>query len=305
MATAVKKTTATNKAAPKPAGKNQVATTRTTGKAVAESNVDAMLLMRQDAGKGVSTSSEDNIIPLIYILQAQSPQALRQKTEYIKGAVAGNIWPRGSQTLIDGEEGMPVIPCGMRKWWMEWGPERGDGLKGRHEYDETADDKGRPSDAEQVEDPKTGNKIWVRENNNILVETREHAILAFIEGQWVPSVVAMSGSNHTCSRGWNGDMLRKRFEPPNDDFTPPAYAFVYNLKTVAKTNDKGDWYGWAFENGNGNGGEKTPVTALDNGIELYRMARSLHDAFMAGTKRAEDPTAPDSGTSNTNDDGDL
>jgi hypothetical protein len=191
----------------------------------------------------------------------------------------------------------------MRKYWVEWKPDRG-GFVSRHDYDEHDDDKGRPADATQVEDPKTGNMIWVRENDNLLVETREHAVMASIEGQWTPSVIAMSGSNHTCSRGWNGDCLRKRLDPPNDDFTPSAFAFVYNLKTIAKTNDKGDWYGWAFENGTGDG-EKTQTTSLDNGVELYRMARALHDAYMAGTKKAEAPAAPDStdsGSSGENDD---
>ena len=270
--------------AKKPAPTKSTAVATKPKNEVAESNVDMRLMMKQDAGKGVSTSAEDNIIPLIYILQAQSKQALRQKPEYIKGAAAGNIWPRGTTTLIDGEKGLPVIPCGMRKFWVEWKPDRG-GFVGRHDYDEKLDDRGRPADAEQVEDPKTGNSVWVRENGNNLVETREHAVLAFISGRWQPSVIAMTGSNHTCSRAWNGDALNKRLDPPDDDFTPPAFAFVYSLKTIAKSNEKGDWYGWAYENGMGDG-EKTPTLTLQNGVDLYRMARTLFDAYMSGVKKA-------------------
>ena len=122
---------------------------------------------------------------------------------------------------------------------------------------------------------------------------------------WLPGTTITSGSNHTCSRGWNGDTLRKRLPPPNDDFTPPAFAFVYNLKTIAKTNDKGDWYGWAFENGMGDG-EKTQTLELEGGIDLYRMARALYDAYMSGAKKAEEPAAPDSdGTSSGSGDEDL
>ena len=255
---------------------------------VAASNVDASLMMRQDAGKGVSTSAEDNIIPLIYVLQSLSKQVLKQRPEYIKGAAAGNIWPRGSSILIDGEEGMPVIPCGMRKWWVEWKPDRG-GFVARHEYVEKDDDKGRPADAEQVEDPKTGGKLWVRENGNVLVETREHAVLALIEDKWSPFVIAMSGSNHSVARNWNGEWLRKRLPAPNNDFVPASYAFVYNLKTIATSNDKGDWYKWAYENGTGDG-EEVQTTSLEDGMDLYRMARTLNEAFMAGVKQGDAPT---------------
>jgi len=75
------------------------------------------LLLKQDSGKGVSTAAEDNIIPLIYILQAQSAAVPQAEAGCIKPgidgnatAVAGNIWPRGTKTLIDGEEtGMPFF----------------------------------------------------------------------------------------------------------------------------------------------------------------------------------------------------
>jgi len=268
--------------------KKAVATAPAKKREVSTDNVDISLMMRQDAGRGVSTSAEDNIIPLIYVLQSLSPQALKQKQEYIKGAAAGNIWPRGSKTLIDGDEGVPVILAAVRKWWVEWRPERGQGLAGKHEYvEKDMINKGRPGDAEQIKDPKTGNVSWVRAvSGNVLVETREHAVLAYIDGKWSPYVISMKGSDHKCAREWNGERMRKQLPPPNDDIRPPSYAFVYNLKTVAKTNDRGDWYGWAYENGMGDG-EVTEITSLENGVELYQMARALDKAFMAGDKNAE------------------
>src|ERR1700732_5642767 len=137
MATASKKKPAT------PAKGKAVATT--SSKALKTADVDVTLLMKQDSGKGVSTAAEDNIIPLIYKLHTSSPQVLKQKPEYVKGAVAGNIWPRGTKTLIDGEnEGMPYIPVAFKKWWMEWGPKGGAGLFGRYPYDSTAGDRGAP-----------------------------------------------------------------------------------------------------------------------------------------------------------------
>jgi len=283
------KTTA-KKTAPAPAAKGKHVTTATK-KDVAVSNVDVKLLMKQDAGDGVSTAAEDNIIPLIYILQAQSPQALKQKPEYIKNAVAGNIWPRGSKTLIDGEEdGLPIIPVAFKKWWVEWRPDRG-GYAGRHEYDATADNKGRPVDAEWHEDPKNpGMGKWVRESGNELVETREHAVLALINENWTGAVISMSGSNHTASRAWMGLMKDKRI--PESEDRAPSYGYVYCAKTIAKTNAKGDWYGWEVEDGMGDS-EVTFLPEIEDGVALYKMARQLAKDFKTGVKVADAPMTRD------------
>jgi hypothetical protein len=246
-------------------------------------DIRAMLIA--DAGKGVSTSPDDNLLPWIYLLQVGSPQVLRQKAEYIKGAVAGNIWPRGTQTLIDGEEGISVIPAGRLKFWVEWKPDRA-GLVGRHKYWDDRPDKGRPVDAQQVQDPKSGNRIWVRDSGNHLVETDELAVLTLIGGQWNPGVLAMSSTNLTCSKAWNGEQLRQRIPELGDDFVPPSFAFIYHLKTVATSNEKGSWHKWAFEHGMGDG-EVTQTLAV-GGMALYKKARSLYDAYMAGEKKTDE-----------------
>ncbi len=266
--------------------------------AVAEYDDEMLAMLNEDAGMGTSTSQDDNIIPLIYILQAQTPQALKQKPEYIKGAEAGNIWPKDTKVLIDGDVGMPVILGAVRKWWVEWKPDRG-GLAGKHEYlDQDLRHKGRPSDTSEVKDPKTGKSKWVRENGNELVETREHALLAQLDNEWQPFVVSMKGSDHKTARLWNGDRMRKR-HPALGAKIPPCYLYVYNLKTIAKTNELGDWYGWAFENGAGDGAV-TLTTSLPNGRELVKMASDLGKAYMSGAKNAAaDDLVPDTSASGT------
>ena len=289
----------TTKTKPKP-GK-AVATTG--GKQVKTADVDISLLMRQDAGRGVSTAAEDNIIPLIYILQAQSPQALKQKPEFIKGAVAGMLWPRGTKTLIDGEEtGMPFIPVAFKKVWNEWGAERGDGFFGQHPYDATDENKGRP-ESTWIEDPKKpGKGKWEMENGHILVETRVHAGLGLIDGNWTGCVVSMSGSNHTASRAWMGLMKGKKI--PGSDDRAPSFAYVYNLKTIARSNDDGDWYGWQVEDGMGDG-EVTFLPKIENGIALYKTARQLASDFETGVKVADAPAEMDEGAAPRGDDDDI
>ena len=191
-------------AKPAPKGKQQAVTT-TAKKEVIRSNADVSLLMEQDAGAGVSTDISDNIVPLVYILQAQSPQVLRQKPEYIKGAEAGNIWPRGEKQVWDGEEeGVEVVPVYFDKVWIEWRPNRG-GFVARH--------RERPELAEQrALDPQRPDRMsWVLPSGNIVQESREHAVLVL--GKYdnpTPFVIPFSGSNHTASRAWMGLMNRKK-----------------------------------------------------------------------------------------------
>lgn len=240
---------------------------------------DVSLLMEQDAGMGVSTDIADNIVPLIYILQAQSPQVLKQKPEFLKDAhgkgkpaVAGNLWPRGEKTAWDGEEeGAEIVPVHFDKCWIEWRPNRG-GFVARH--------KEKPAEAVQKAlDPQKPDRMsWVLPSGNIVQESREHVVL--ILGKYdspMPFVVPMTGSNHTASRAFMGLMNRK--------LTPkgaiaPSFSHKYILKTIAKSNDDGDWYGYVVEDT----GEMVDP-------EVYLAARNIAQSFKTGALRAGDHDA--------------
>src|SRR5215475_3414815 len=86
-------------------------------------------LSDQYAGMGTSHAADDNLVPLVYILQKQSPQVERQDTRHIKGAEAGDIWLRNSpKEIVKGGEGILFQPCYFTINWIEWVPrERGGG----------------------------------------------------------------------------------------------------------------------------------------------------------------------------------
>src|SRR3954465_1560369 len=92
----------TKKATPVAAKEKLPAATTATNNLTVVDDIDAQ--MEEDAGEGVSTLASDNVVPLIYLLQALSPQCVRQSPGYVtpgvggeKGAVAGNIWFRGGK----------------------------------------------------------------------------------------------------------------------------------------------------------------------------------------------------------------
>src|SRR5215469_6642375 len=90
-------------------------------------------MTESDAGLGVSFKQEDQLLPLIYVLQSNSPVVDRRGEVHIEGAEPGHFWLRNSlHPIADGETGIEVIPCEMVRTWIEWLPNR-QGFVGRHD----------------------------------------------------------------------------------------------------------------------------------------------------------------------------
>lgn len=224
-------------------------------------------LMKEDVGKGLSQAQEDNLVPLIYVLQALSPQVSTRNNAYLEGAEPGMFWMRNAaEPLVDGEEGIVVQPCYFTKAWNEWVPRaKGGGFIARH-----AD---CPKDAEQVEDQNNPNKIkFMRPNGNEVIETRNHVIRVLTKsGHAVPFILPFSSTGHTTSRQWMTMM--------NDYGGAPSFARKYRLKTRERSNAAGTWFAIDVKDE----GWVTP--------EEYLAGRKLHDQFVEGTKVAEAPAA--------------
>lgn len=228
-----------------------------------------------DAGKGVSTLADDNLVPLIYVLQAQSPQCNKRGPDYVEGAEDGAIWLKNSGlAAIAGDVGILFQPCVFEKNWVEWVPRTaGGGFAGRHnQKPETA--------VEKAMDPAQPDSLsWVLPNGNIVKETRYHiGIVHLPDGGRRPYVIPMSGSNHTPSRGFM-TMIGSKQEGGH---TAPSWAALYLLRTKSKTNKKGTWSLWDVSDAGW-------VQSEDD----YDRGAKLHASFTSGEKTidAEDDTA--------------
>lgn len=276
------KTNTKTKQAPKPPAKVETkpkasVPAKVESKEAAAYDDEMLRAMQGDAGAGISTAAADNIVPLIYILQSLSPQALRQKTEYIEGAQAGMFWFRGTKDVVDGDEGMPVVLCHFDTVWIEWKLERGPGsFIARHDQ--------KPETAEWTpdpKDPKTGR--WMMPGGDSYVaETKELVVLLPETGD--AYVLPCSGSNISEARGWNTKCGRKRV--PGSDVKSPLWGYVWRIKTVAKSNDKGDWFGLLVEEEADEDGNQKTTWMLDGG-NTYKLARQFNEDFETGAKRAD------------------
>lgn len=265
MAKAAVKDKAPAKVAEPEVKKQEVVTTRAEGVNTPPAHLAAQLA--ESTGRGVSTARDDNVIPLIYVLQKSSPVTDERSDDYVEGAKAGELWVRGTDRVIKGVDGLLIQPCVFLKCWIEWGPKRGDGFKGRH-----AD---RPGDAAEKELPNEKGELqfhWVRANGNLVVETREHYVL---DEEGNAFVIPFTSTGHTVSRTWMALMnsFRDGRGKPYDSF-----ARRYRLTTVRKEKAGNSWY---------------VIKATDEGwvptAEAYDRGRALYDAVMSGEKTADVP----------------
>lgn len=274
QATQTKKTTA-----PPPApNKSKAVATRAQSTEVDAAAMEEMnKMMMADSGKGLSTAVEDNIVPLIYILQSNSPQVQKKGENYVEGAEAGMIWFRGTKTVVSGDDGIPVVPVHWDKAWIEWLPDRG-GFVARH--------KEKPEDATQQTDPQNPKKKrWVRRNGNTVVETREHVVIDLETfDRPMAFVIPMSGSGHGASRAWMTNMNTKFI--PGTDIKAPSYGYIYRMKLQFRTNDQGDWFMWDVVDG---GEDETPLQLSDPTV--YRMARQIQADFESGKLKSDQMTS--------------
>ena len=234
-------------------------------------------LAKEDSGKGVSRDQSDNIVPLIYVLQALSPQCNKRGPDYIEGAEDGAIWLRNSsEGVVSGEDGILFQPCYFQKDWVEWVPRAaGGGFAGRHDE--------KPGEAvEKSLDPEKPDRLsWVLPNGNTVMETRYHIGYVHLpDGRRLPYVIPMSSSAHTVSRGWMFLMNSKSSD--GGKTVAPAWMALYRLRTKAKTKNGFNWSLWDVSDAGW-------IQSADD----YTRGLALYNSFEGGEKIVEAPASQD------------
>lgn len=189
-----------------------------------------------DAGKGVSTAQEDNLVPIAVVLQDLSPQTKKRDPKYMEGAEPGMIWLKNcSSPLVSGDEGIPFQPCYFDKDFVEWVPrDNGGGFVARH--------RTMPSAAKATKNPKNPKKtIYVMPNGNEIVETRYHIGRFFLpDGSRVPYVIPLASSGHSVSKEWMFKMNNVKI--PGTEDKAASFAKLWLLKTRTRSNVQGTWF---------------------------------------------------------------
>jgi hypothetical protein len=256
-------------------------------------------MFEADAGKGTSQAAEDNMVPLIYILQDQSPQVLKRNPAYIEGAETGCIWLRNAPSpIVKGEEGIDFQPCFFEKDVVEWRDrDSGGGFIARHPFGpgEDIEKLAARLGAEKRVDEKNPNRFdYILPNSgHELIETRYHVGHVIRSGHLLPFVIPLSSSGHSFSREWMFKQNAKRTELGN---TMASFACVYRLTTRLRKNASGEWFVFTADDG---------MDVMDytgdeqKAIQLLTAGRSLFEAFDSGIKQADTPLSQAAAGPNT------
>lgn len=227
-----------------------------------KAGLPAVLDFAEDAGTGFGNlSAQDVSIPFIAILQQLSPQ-LKRETK-VEGAEEGSIFNPVTQEVIDGEEGIVVIPCAYQKRWVEWKPRTTGG--GFVKHHDTADILSQCSQDEKMNE--------ILPNGNFIVATAYYYVLLKTEtGTWTKAVLSWTKTQLKKSKKWNTIMSSIRFPKADGSvFTPAIFSHSYRLKTVRETKSTFSWFGW-----------EVAMEGVLTDKNVYAIAKALHQEVEKG-----------------------
>jgi hypothetical protein len=232
-------------------------------------------LMRGDAGHGVSTKAEDNLVPRVKVLQPLSPQVL-DGTDKVDGARPGDFL-LGDQ-LLAGKSGFWFQPCSFTQVWLEFKPlDQGGGFVGAHSF--TREDEPPPG---TIRYDKMKHKFSA--SGNECIHYRQVAGIAWQNQQGLEYVVTFKSTGHTIAREWM--TIAGRANRYDDGKPRPLYSHIYRLTTSQRKNQAGQWF--VIDVG-------APLLLLDadaaqivgDSMRAYVMGKALASAFDTGEKHAE------------------
>ena len=195
-------------------------------------------IFEKDANAGLNNLGMDDLaIPFLRILSDTSPQIKKRDPLYIEGAESGMVYNTLTKEIYDGEAGVKVIPCAYQRQYIEW-MDRGKGTGAPvNIYPAESNILSQTTRDDQKKD-RLG-------NGNYIEDTANHFCLILSnDGTFSQVLVAMKSTQRKKSKRWNSLMLGLKMKGTKGLFTPPSYSHIYLLKTIAESNDLGNWFGW-------------------------------------------------------------
>jgi hypothetical protein len=209
----------------------------------ATSDIEAMLAEDESLGHDFDERGRRFITKL----ESNSPACIVHGPRYVDGAEPGKF-------LIAREvyEDLPgVVLCGINHYYVEWPPGRQGGRPIAHHAD-------LPADVEIGRDPSSRKQLFIRENGNVLEDTRYCCVLY----DTAPCVLPVTGTGHQFALNWLTHACKLRH--PRTGKPLPIFAHRYRLFTAPISGKSFTWYSIKFE-------DQGLITDADE----YRSAREL------------------------------
>lgn len=254
----------------------QAATMAGTDVAEKKDQLPAVVDLEADSGSGFEQADADAFtIPMLRVLQTNSPQCDEDQAEYIEGARAGMFYNTATHEVYDGKEGLRIIVCDYERQFIQWGPrDAGGGLVAIH----------TPAEAATIATTKNDKgKDIVNGTQDSLEDTRKHPVIVLHGDNVFPAMMALSSTQIKKSKQIMSVMSNFKLDGKNGKFTPPMYYHLWDITTVSEENAKGSWKGIKFE--------RVQDENTASNAELYTMAKEFQKQIRAGEVKVVDPDA--------------
>jgi len=232
-------------------------------------------------------TKDESVIPFTKIMQPLSPEV-----GMVPGAAPGVFLNVATNRVIDGKEGMIVIPVVNRWNFTEWSASKGEG--GQFVKDWGEDETGWQQLCEP--DQKFAYQPITKDGHSIL-KARHFFIFQIDEvGDVEVSVLSLSATSLKIAKAWSSMMqYAPKISTRNGMMTPAYFYYTYKITTEENKNQKGRWFQPKIAY---NTVDNKLITVLDlpNGKAIWNQALGFRDSLMAGDVRtasqAEDMDDP-------------
>ena len=197
---------------------------------------DLLSMFEEQSGAGLENLTQDDLaLPFIKILSGLDP-ILDEREDARKGDIYNTV----TGQVYKGKNGINVVSCAFQKRFIQWAP-RGQGSGAPLNI--FSPGEAMPKTERSSEDNKD---YVVGGDGDYIEETHQHFVLVVNDdGTAETALIAMKSTQLKKSRKWNSMSRAAQEKGANGNvFTPPRYAYVYELKTVSEENSKGSWHGW-------------------------------------------------------------
>lgn len=226
------------------------------------------------SGVGMDTLEEVNKMPLLRIIQDNSPEVKKSHKDYatrhIEGAEAGMILLSSTGDVM--KEAV-IVPLAQKTIYAEWRPKgEGGGFIGHHELTVVADPAYKKGDHKSPYNEFLG--------TNELIFTMYYFVLVLVGDEWKKAVIALKKTELKHGRALQ-DMIR-RFSYPDDKkyegVKPFMFSRTFTLSTEVDSNDEGSWFNWSIK--------PDRILDFDKDEDLLEIATEAHGDALAQLPKA-------------------
>jgi|DEB0MinimDraft_3_1074331.scaffolds.fasta_scaffold12490_2 hypothetical protein len=193
---------------------------------------------RNAAGLGTDQLDDQASMPLLNLIQQNSPQVNKQEEKYIEGASAGDIFFAPTGRIL--EQPIEFTPTAFRTVYVEWIPRaKGGGIVGIHPLtvvDDPAYEQGRERKFDE----------WLGANQ--LKKTTYVLGLIKVNNEITQAMLALSVTGQKVSRKLQGDIRKFRYDGDLADVPPAVFARSFKITSIYEKNkDDEGYYNWKLE----------------------------------------------------------